>query len=75
MAKPTKSRNELVAMIMAEVRRHPECNEVASVAITKPIGLNWDISTLRDGPKIPPASWKTVQEIVTRLRSQYDLES
>jgi hypothetical protein len=49
--KETKTREELEALIMAELRQHPECKNVEGVAITRPLGRPWDIDVLRDGPR------------------------
>lgn len=71
--KEAKTRAELEALIMAEVRQHPECDNVEGVAITRPLGRPWDIAVLRDGPGIKTECRRKLYEISTRLCNQYDL--
>jgi hypothetical protein len=73
MAKQVKTRTELEAMIMAEVRQHPECENVEVVAITRPVGRPWDVAVVRDGPSIPARCRLRIDEITQRLVAQYDL--
>ena len=73
MAKQTKTRSELAALVMAEIRRSPECADVQMVTITRPAGLSWDVATVRHGGSISPKSLEGVDYIVTNLRARYDL--
>lgn len=44
MAKEKKSSRELASLLMAEIRKRPECANIADVAIIFPIGTNWDVA-------------------------------
>jgi hypothetical protein len=44
MQRQKKTTAELTEMVMAEARKYPECDEVYSVAITRPAGRSWDIA-------------------------------
>lgn len=74
MAKPTKTRAELEAMLMEELRQFPECSNVEAVAITRPLGRPWDIAIIRDGPHMKPECRARAREIADRLCEQYDLD-
>lgn len=73
--KPTKTTAELTAMLMAEVRKHPECSNITSVGIARPARQsphepNWAAAWTVNGPKLaPPIAF----EIERRLRRQFDL--
>jgi hypothetical protein len=53
-----KSAVELKALIMREVRRHPEWHDILDVAITRPERLphqpNWDAAFTMTGPRATP---------------------
>jgi hypothetical protein len=72
--KPKKSAPELKAMIMEEVRKHPDWSYVSDVTILPNIGAaphhpNWKFSFTHDGTRIAPPD----AEIFARvLSSQYD---
>jgi hypothetical protein len=73
MAQETKTRNELAALVKAEIRRHPECADVQMVTITRPSGLSWDVAIVRRGSPAAPESLRRVEEIVSRFRARYEL--
>jgi hypothetical protein len=73
MAKQTKTRSELAALVMAEIRRAPECADVQMVTIIRPPGLSWEVATVRHGGSISPESLEGVDYIVTNLRARFDL--
>jgi len=70
MSKPTKSRGELEALIMAEIRKFPECNNVVSVAITRPTDSTWDAAFVAEGNVAVCAK---AFEIARVLSSRWDL--
>jgi hypothetical protein len=69
-----KSRVELEAMLIAELRKHPECRDVNAVAITRPPDRSWDVAIVCNGPQIPTECWKRVHEIQARLMAEYDFD-
>jgi hypothetical protein len=73
MQKLAKTRVELEAILIAEIRRYPECDKVEAVAITSPGGRNWDMVVLRDGPHISTVCRNQVRMISNLLLGQYDL--
>jgi hypothetical protein len=73
MPKPTKTESELQAMIMDELRRHPECGNVDAVAITHPLDRPWDVLAIRSGASLKPECEERIREITDRLCAQYDL--
>ena len=44
MSKTTKNAAELADKIMAELRKHPECNAVTHIRIIRPVTQNWDVT-------------------------------
>ena len=73
MEKPKKTTAELTEMIMQEIRKYPECDEISSVGITRSLGKNWDVSVTRNVPYITPAGQTKIEEIVASLRAKFDL--
>jgi hypothetical protein len=59
-AKEKKSAAELKALIMREVKQHPEWNDIVDVAITstgpaqQPHQPNWDAAFTMSGPRVAP---------------------
>jgi hypothetical protein len=72
--KPIKSRSELEAILMAEIRKHPECSNVEAVAITRPLGRPWDVAVVRDGANRKPECLRRVQEIAVALVAKYEFD-
>jgi hypothetical protein len=63
---------ELKALVMREIRKHPECDNIQGVAI-RVSGLHgkpWDVGWLLDKPTSAPA---VAIEIACRLQQQYSL--
>ena len=73
MEKPKKTTAELTEMIMQEIRKYPECDEISSVGITRSLGKNWDVAVTRNVPYITPAGQTKIEEIVASLRAKFDL--
>ena len=74
-AKEKKSRAELEALVLEEVRQHPECDHIIGIAIaqppqTAPHHPNWDVAFTISGNQIPPP---IAFEIAAKLKSQFDL--
>jgi hypothetical protein len=66
-----KSELELTQMVMADLRKHPECAEVVRVLLLRPVfavsGANWDIAVGRSAPRINRRSWD-VERAIRRER-------
>jgi hypothetical protein len=74
MPKTTKSAPELADLIMAELRKHPQCKDVLRIGITRPVTKNWDVTIVRTyGRACPPAFHKILEATLQRLRALYDL--
>jgi hypothetical protein len=74
-SKPTKTTQELTTLIMTEIRKHPECNNITSVGITRPLQQaphhpNWAPAWTMNGPKLAPP---IAQEIARRFQNEFDL--
>jgi len=70
IVKERKSERELIALLMAEVRKRPECEHVTGVAITRPVSSNWGAAWGATGNKITPA---IAFEVERELRAQFDI--
>lgn len=73
--KPTRTEHELEALIMQEVRRHPEFSRIQGIAITRPSQLaphfpNWGFGWVTDGAGIRPTAADAIAE---RLQREFDL--
>ncbi len=73
--KEKKSASELQAMIMQEVRKHPDWSHVEDVAITQsvqtvPHHANWNAAFVTDGPRIAPGA---AFQFARELASKFDL--
>jgi len=73
--KPKKTRRELQALIMQEIRRHPEFRNIDNVAITRPIQSaphlpNWGFAWVMDGVSLAP---RDADEIVQKIQWEYNL--
>jgi hypothetical protein len=71
--KPTKTHAELEILLMAELRKYPECSNVDAVAITRPVGRLWGVAVMPDGPLVRPECRKKIWEVTERLCNKYDL--
>jgi hypothetical protein len=73
MSKSQITESELRQLLMSEVRKFPECENVTSVEITRETGSSWDVAAVvRDGAYFSPA-YLRVLEIAGNFRGQYDL--
>jgi hypothetical protein len=71
--KPTKTSAELESMIMAELRKYPEC-ESAAVAVIGPTSIEvWNAVLIREAPQINDECEARLAEITNRLRQEFDL--
>ena len=74
-AKEKKTRLDLIALLMAELRKYPECDHVVRVAITQPLRSdphqpNWDVGWTGSGNQILcPAALR----IASELQAKFDL--
>ena len=74
-AKETKTRAELINLLMQELRKHPECAHVVNVAITRPAQRaphhpNWDATwTVYRNQVVCPAAFR----IASELQAQFNL--
>jgi hypothetical protein len=74
MSKTIKSAAELVDLIMAELRKYPQCKDAMRIGITRPVTKNWDITIIKaHGRVCPPACYKILEDTVQRLRALYQL--
>jgi hypothetical protein len=74
--KEKKSASELTFLIMGEVKKHPDWNDIMSVAITRPVQSaahhpNWDAAFTMDGQRVAP---EEAFGFVNELQRKYDLE-
>ena len=76
MAKETRTGAELTAIIMQEVRRHPECDDITNVAIIRPAQevrqqSSWGFAWTRDySITLRPTM---ADEIAGLIQNQFDL--
>jgi hypothetical protein len=73
--KEKKTEGELVAIIMNEVRQHPDCGDIERVVITRPVqrtrdNPNWEPAWVVTGKKIAPLG---AFEVGRRLQAQFDV--
>lgn len=73
--KENKSACELQALIMQEVRKHPEWSHVVDVAITQsvqtgPHHANWSVGFTCEGPRMAPGE---AFQLARELASKFDL--
>jgi hypothetical protein len=74
-AKETKTHADLLALLMEELRKHPECDHVVRAAITQPVRYtahhpNWDVAWTVGGNQILcPAALR----IASELQAKFDL--
>jgi hypothetical protein len=74
MPKTIKSAAELADIILAELRKHPQCKNVLRIRIIRPVTKSWDVAVVRSyGRACPPACQKILEATVRRLRALYDL--
>ena len=75
MPKIIKNAKELAAMIMAELRKHPECDAVQRIGLIRPVTKNWDVTIVKSHSRAcPPACRKILEETVQQLQALYDLQ-
>ena len=70
MIRELKTRAELEEIVMAEIRKHPACRDVASVAIVQPTDRNWDAAFVM---LTPPGAPTEAFEIARVLQARFDL--
>ncbi len=73
--KETKSASELQAMIMQEVRKHPDWSHIEDVAITQKDRTvshhaNWSVGFVCDGPRTAP---EAAFQFARELSAKFDL--
>jgi hypothetical protein len=73
--KPKKTRRELQALIMQEIRKHPEFCKIDNVAITRIVQPashlpNWGFAWVMDGASLAP---READEIPQKIPREYDL--
>lgn len=64
------SEAELSALLMRQIRKHPEWNDVIDVRILRPINGNWDVSFIMGGLAAPPEG---AYAVATVLQTKYHL--
>jgi hypothetical protein len=65
-----KSEGELIELLMAAVGKIPECDNVISVAIIRPLGQNWEAAWKVDGNEIV---CRRAFEIARELQGKFDV--
>jgi len=75
-ARARKTEAELKALLMAGIRRHPQCAKIQNVGIKRPAQLaphqpNWRALWVIDGPSRVP--WEA-EQIGRNLQNQFDLK-
>jgi len=68
--KERRSETELTAMLMQEFRKHPKCNHITGIAITRRAKGAWGVGFVRDGAAI---TCSEAFEIVADFQRKYDL--
>jgi hypothetical protein len=73
--KEKKTSVELAVLLMSELRKHPECDHVIDVAITRPLQEathhpNWDAAWTVNGNEIV---CRRAFQIARKLQGQFDL--
>jgi len=73
--KEKKSADDLTAMIMQEVRKHPDWSHVLGVTVTPiaqaaPHHANWSVAFVADGPRIAPSE---AFQFARKLGGKFDL--
>jgi hypothetical protein len=76
MAKQKKSRDELEAMVLIELRRTVHCRKVLSISVVdlNVDGLTWEVSSYNAGDAAFENCEKALNTIVPRLQAVYDLK-
>jgi hypothetical protein len=73
-SRPKKTADELSEMIRAQIRRHPECNQIAGVKVIRKmnptLSPNWDPMWKCKGAKVVPA---VASRIAMKIQGQFDL--
>jgi hypothetical protein len=78
MSRPTKTKEELRALILSEIAGHPVCPTGMDVSIEPTEGGGWNCAIIRPpGTTGPPGAYTDcvnyIDAIVQQLQSQYDL--
>ena len=73
MAKETKTREELEALIMTELGKHPDCGGVEVVINPPAANLPWSTSVSGSGPQINHKCRKVIQAVADQLYSKFDM--
>ena len=74
-AKEKKTQADLIALLMKELRKLPECDHVVRITITLPVQIaahypNWDVAWTIDGNQVLcPAALRIAGE----LQAKFDL--
>ena len=70
MAKEKKTERELIELLMAELRKHPECAHVMDVTIIRPTSQNWQAAWVVDGIEM---ACRRAFSIADELQAKFDL--
>jgi len=73
--KQKKTAYELEALMMVEIRRYPELNNIQAVGVVPPAmptgGPTWECNYVSDGPA--PTRLDIADEIKRKLQDEFDL--
>src|SRR5437660_9130133 len=64
MVTTAKSIQAIADLILAELRKHPQCNAVSQIKIIRPVAKNWDVSIRGARKKYPPECRKIIRMAV-----------
>jgi hypothetical protein len=70
MAKEKITETELAKLLMTEVGKIPECEDVISVAIIRPLGQNWEAAWKTEGNEI---ICRRAFQIARELQEKFDV--
>jgi hypothetical protein len=74
MAKETKTRLELEALIIKELQDDPQCSDINAIVINRPTKIGWSATAVGDGAQTRPNCRQKISVIASKLAQQYDLD-
>ena len=76
MAKPTRTLGELHEMVLAEVRKYPDYDDVKPLSTYQhdpdETGCNWDVSQWQGPKELVSAAHRALMPSVTQIRLKYN---
>ena len=72
-----KTKTELEAMVLAELRAAPQCGAAVHVTVVPyddyRVGATWDVASCNPGASAPEACERALCDIVSRLQQRFDI--